>query len=179
MDFVRTFFTSLPRSGRRVLHLKTTSALHAEPWGQSVLLMGARLRPLWVRTSLSAWPHPLCVCLSDVDPKDPAVHWCAFPNPECPAVCHTPNPISLALFQMAVLLIWRQILNLSLWVKQKPLSGKRAVAKSAIFTLAEAYICCQICKSTWNKHCTLHKLLKRAFLPFLDLPCWDTKAQLY
>lgn len=74
-------------------------------------LMGAGLRSLWAQTAFIAWPHPFCVCLSDLGPEDMTVHSCALPNPWWPAVCHTLTikPSSLTLFQVVVLLIWSQI----------------------------------------------------------------------
>lgn len=67
--------------------------------------------PFWVHTAFIAWPHPLCVCVPDLDPEDLTVHSCAFPNPRCPAVCHalTQMSSSLTCFQVEVFPIWSQI----------------------------------------------------------------------
>lgn len=79
------------------------TALDVEPQGQGVLPMGAGLRPLWVQTAFIAWPPPFCVCLPDLGPEELTVHSCAFPNPGCPAFCHTLTQMlsSLTLFQVS------------------------------------------------------------------------------
>lgn len=64
---------------------KLIKALSTEPWGQDVYLLGGGLKS---DSSHCFASSALWVCLSDLDPKDPTVHSCALPNPECLTVCH-------------------------------------------------------------------------------------------
>lgn len=87
-----------------VLEVKASGSKDFYPWRLDWCPSGCR--------QLLSPGHIRCVSASLIwAPEDLTVHSCAFPNPRCPAVCHTLTlmPSSLTCFQVEVPLIWSQI----------------------------------------------------------------------